>query len=218
MAAKKFKAVIFDFDGTLARTMEDNFRAWERAVAEYGLRIRPMDYYPWEGLSVYEVPAKLFGTYGREAPDPKELVKKKEAYYKESNTFSFYPGALEAIDALGRNGVKTAVVTAALYERLRHTVPAEILEKFDVLVTGEDTPRGKPSPEPYLKAVEKLGLAPEDCLAVENAPLGIESAKRAGLYCAAVCSTLDRSYLESADELYDSIEHFKNAVVEPLFS
>ncbi|MBI4549800.1 MAG: HAD-IA family hydrolase, partial [Candidatus Omnitrophica bacterium] len=184
-----------------------------------GLRIQPMDYYRWEGLSVYEVPEKLFGAYGKQTPsDPKALVQKKEAYYKQNHTFSFYPGALDMLDGLARNGIKTAVVTAALYERLKHTVSAEILNKFDAVVTGEDTRLGKPSPEPYLKALMKLQLAPEECLAVENAPLGIESAKKAGLYCAAVCSTLDRSYLGSADAIFDSLEHFKKSLVQPMLS
>jgi len=213
---RKFKAIVFDFDGTLAMTMEDNFRAWKRAVAEHGLKIKPMDYYPLEGLSVYEVPRKLFGAYGRETPNPRELVKTKEVYYKEAHSFAFYPGALVIIEVLRRNGMKTAVVTAALQERLRHTVPDGFLEKFDALVTGEDTRHGKPSPEPYLKAVEKLNLRPEDCLAVENAPLGIESAKKAGLYCAAVCSTLDRSYLTAADEIFASLEDFNNSVIQTM--
>ena len=104
----------------------------------------------------------------------------------------------------------------AVTAQWRRTVPDGFLEKFDALVTGEDTRHGKPSPEPYLKAVEKLNLRPEDCLAVENAPLGIESAKKAGLYCAAVCSTLDRSYLTAADEIFASLEDFNNSVIQTM--
>lgn len=186
--------------------MEDNFEAWRSALREYEIDLKPEDYYPLEGLSVYELPARLFGKYHKKPPSPKIVVEKKETYYLKNHHFSFYPGAEALIDFLASREIPLAIVTTALRVRLERTVPPRFLAQFRGVVTGEDTSEGKPSPAPYLKGAEKLGLPPEECLVVENAPLGIESAKRAGAYCVAVCNTLSREYLGQADEVVESLE------------
>jgi beta-phosphoglucomutase len=200
------KALIFDFDGTLARTMEDNFAAWRATLLEYGIDLKPEDYYPLEGLSVYELPGRLFGKYHQRPPAPKRVVEKKEAYYLKNHRFLLYPGAETLIDLFCSRQIPQAIVTTALRTRLVRSVPQGFLAKFHGVVTGEDTSEGKPSPAPYLKGAEKLGVKPEDCLVVENAPLGIESAKRAGAYCIGVCNTLGRQYLGQADEVVESLQ------------
>jgi len=186
--------------------MEDNFKAWRSALREYGIELKPEDYYPLEGLSVYELPERLFGKYHQKPPASKIVVEKKEAHYLKNHRFSFYPGAEALINLFHSRRVPLAIVTTALRKRLDHSVPQEFLAKFQGVVTGEDTLDGKPSPAPYLKGAERLGVKPEDCLVVENAPLGIESAKRSGAYCIAVCNTLGREYLGEADEIVASLQ------------
>ncbi len=200
----KAQAVLFDFDGVLAKTMEDNFMAWKSALSEYGIQIQPDDYYPLEGLKVTEVPARLFGRYNQEVLNPAEVVQKKEAYYLKHHRFELYPGVLELLRKLRARKVPMAVVTAALAKRLTTSCPPGFLESFDVLVTGDEGGEGKPSPVPYLRAAEKLKILPQDCLVIENAPLGVVSAKRAGAYCIALCTTMDKKYLLAADEIWNS--------------
>jgi len=205
----RLKAVIFDFDGTLARTMEDNFRAWESALGDYRIRIKPEDYYPLEGLSVYELPKRLFSLYQAESPEAQEVVKLKERYYLENHRFEFYPGVETLLKSLRAKKIPMAIVTAGLLDRLDRSVPAGFLRQFQVIVTGDQTKEGKPSPAPYLRGVEQFGLSASDCFAIENAPLGIQSAKGAGLYCIAVCSTLERHHLGEADEVVNRFEDLK---------
>jgi beta-phosphoglucomutase-like phosphatase (HAD superfamily) len=88
---------------------------------------------------------------------------------------------------------------------------------FDVIVSGEDVKNGKPDPEPYEKAIAKLGLSKDECLVVENAPLGIESAKNAGVFCVGVPTYLDKTKLHEADiivknhaELIDYLTGLRN--------
>lgn len=204
------KAVLFDFDGTLAVTMEDNFKAWQAAMSDYGLKIKPEDYYPLEGASVYEVAKKIFSQYGVKSSNPEEAVRKKELHYLENHRFRFYPGVEALIEALRSKHVPLALVTAGLRSRLDHSVPRGFLEKFDAVVTGDEAREGKPSPEPFLLAAEKLKVRPEDCVVVENAPLGIQSAKKAGMYCIALCTTLQNGHLKEADEIVSSFEDLKN--------
>lgn len=186
--------------------MEDNFKAWRAALREYGIDLKPEDYYPLEGLSVFELPERFSKKYQRKLPSAQTVVDQKEAHYLKNHRFSFYPGAEALVDLLGSHQIPLAIVTTALRARLNQTVPPSFLARFQGVVTGEDTSEGKPSPAPYLKGAEKLGVRAEDCLVVENAPLGIESAKRAGAYCIAVCNTLSRQYLRQADEVVESLK------------
>ena len=189
--------------------MEDNFKAWKAVVAEYGLDLKPEDYYPLEGLSVRELPKRFFEKYHVPVPDEKEVVRKKEKHYLENHRFSFYPGVEELIKTLRSKGIPIGLVTSGFLNRLTQTAPAGFLEQFDAVVTGDETKEGKPSPVPYLRGAQKLKVKAKECIAVENAPLGIQSAKRAGAYCIAVCSTVDKKYLREADEICDSLQDIK---------
>lgn len=205
------KAVLFDFDGVLAKTMEDNYNAWKAALRDYGVEIQPEDYYPVEGLKVHDVPAHLFGIYRKPLPDINEVVKKKENHYLQNHHFELYPGVLDLLGQLRMKKVLTAVVTAALKNRLLSSVPSGFLESFDAVVTGDELKEGKPSPAPYLLAASKLKLSPEECLVVENAPLGVTSAKKAGIYCIGLSTTMPAKYLKDADEVLPSFLDLKKS-------
>ena len=92
-----------------------------------------------------------------------------------------------------------AIVTACAQKTMQKSLDEEYRNLFDLIQTGDDVPRAKPNSDPNDLARRKLGLKPEECVVVENAPLGIESAKAAGIYCIAVETTLPRRYLEGAD-------------------
>ncbi len=163
-------------------------------------------------MKVHEVPAWLFGRYGREVPDVQEVVKKKENHYLKHHHFELYPGVLDLLRDLRMKKILTAVVTAALRNRLSGSVPVGFLESFDAVVTGDELKEGKPSPAPYLLAASKLNLTPaEECLVVENAPLGVESAKKAGIYCIALSTTMDPKYLHEADEILGSFQDLRKS-------
>ena len=139
-------------------------------------------------------------------------------YYLKNHHFELYPGVLELLEELRAKGILIAVVTAALGERLRRSCPEGFLERFDAVVTGNDLKEGKPSPAPYLCGAAKLGMSPDVCIVVENAPLGIESAKKAGSYCIALCTTLDHKYLAAADEVLNSFTDLRRSnVIRKIF-
>ena len=210
---RTFRGILFDFDGTLARTMEDNLEAWRAVIRSYGVELKPDDYYPFEGLPMQEIAARFFRMNNLPAPDVVELVKLKDEWYLKNHRFSFYHGVGELLDALAKRKVRMGIVTAGLRNRLEKSVPCDFLENFAAVVTSDMKLRGKPHPDPYLRGASELGVGAEECIVVENAPLGIQAAKSAKCYCVAVCSTLDRRYLAHADEVVDRFEDLKNLPV-----
>lgn len=204
---KDFMAVLFDFDGVLVDSMEDNFLAWKRAFKEYGVCIEKEDYFPLEGMKLIEIAKTIGNKFDIGEKWYEKIVKLKNKYYLENHSFSFYQGVIELVDSLKEKGTLLAIISASPREKLNKTVPEEFLKKFDTIVSGDDLAKGKPFPDPYLKAIEDLSLSPKNCVVVENSPLGIKSAKTAGIYCIAISSTLNESYLQEADEI---ISEFKD--------
>jgi len=213
MKIKNFKAILFDFDGTLADTMQDLFLAWKRAFEDFEIEIKKEDYFPLEGMKLSEIAKTISKKYNLSA-DSLKILELKERYYLEKYSFSLYPGVLNLISSLKNREVKIAIVSASPLEKLVKTAPEEFLFKFDVIISGNDTREGKPSPEPYLMAMKKLNVLPKECIVVENAPLGIKSAKTAGAYCIAVTTTLGKEFLQEADKIIPEIRDLEKNLFE----
>jgi beta-phosphoglucomutase len=201
----QYKAILFDFDGVLGKTMEDNYTAWAHSFVPYGVKIKREEYFLLEGAPPKKV-AEIFlkkNHLGLESVG--DIVRFKENYYLENRSFSLYDGVQELIENLKTNGLQLALVTGASYQRLMGTDITSFLNQFDVLITGDQVSQGKPNPEPYLLGAKKLNVTASECLVIENAPMGIKSAKEAGMYCVAICSTLDKEHLAQADAILDTI-------------
>ena len=97
---------------------------------------------------------------------------------------------------------------------MEHSLGPDQRACFDFILTGDEIERAKPDPEPYLTAARRIGLEPGECIVIENAPLGIEAAKAAGMQCIAVESTLKRDHLGSADYIFKDIGEL---IDSPLF-
>lgn len=206
MPIEKFEAVLFDFDGVLAETMEDHFVAWQKALADFGAPLDRADYFPLEGLALTELARMFCQKNNINAGRVPQIVRKKEQYYLKSYRFKLYPHASEFVDCLKTKGLPLGIVSAGLHNRLLESVPEEFLKKFSAVITGDKTARGKPFPDPYLKGAEELKVDINNCLVIENAPLGIKSAKKAGAYCIAITSTLRENLLREADKIVSTIK------------
>lgn len=198
------KAVLFDMDGVLFDSMPNHAYAWSHAMTQFGLEMTAYEAYLHEGRTgsgtidiltqrywgrnateeeierIYAAKAELFNTL----PEPKPM-----------------PGALEALTAARELGCKIVLVTGSaqtsLLERLEEHYPGFFCE--ELMVTGFDVKFGKPHPEPYLMGLQKAGVKAEDAIVVENAPLGVESAKGAGIFTiAANTGPLEDSILKDA--------------------
>lgn len=180
-AIMKYKNVIFDFDGVLGKTMEDNYTAWAYAFESTGISIGRLEYFLLEGMNPRKVAETILTRNGGNVAMASLLVLLKEKYYREHNAFVFYPHAQEIVMIL-RGKYRLSLATGAGSKRLAETISRKFLSSFDVIITGDDVLNPKPDPEPYMTVMARLDAAPAECVVIENAPLGI-SAARNGLHC-----------------------------------
>jgi len=202
------QAVIFDMDGVIVDSMPYHFIAWYEALRPYGIRVSCFDVFAKEGER-WEKSLKDFLKRAAIAPTPKILktifIQRQKIFRRYFKCFIF-KGAAAFLRCLKNRGYSLGLVTGTPMVELNRILPINIKGLFDVIVAGDSVKKGKPHPEPYLKAAAALGFGPRQCLVVENAPFGIESAKRAGMSCVAVTTSLPKEYLKQADVIVDRLE------------
>ena len=200
-------AVLFDLDGVLIDSMPHHVKAWKEEFAAWGMDVNPLIFRLREGEkagATLDFAAKEYGL--RLTPEQQtKFVESKRRRYRKNAPNCLVDGAVEILKSLRSHGIKTAMVTGSIRRNLNHAVPEEERNLFDAIITSDLCTHGKPHPEPYLLAAEKLNISPGHCLAVENAPLGIQSAKAAGIFTMAITTTLPSKYLKEADRIIDDL-------------
>jgi HAD superfamily hydrolase (TIGR01509 family) len=181
-----FAAVIFDMDGVLVDGEPLHFRAVNELLANEGKAISLDEYKPYMGTkSGWSEMIEDFGLAGsRESYSAvyRELVL---AHYRAESVA--LPGASELVRGLEETGMPIAVCSSSILPWVEACLSRiGLLDAFPTIVTGSDVDKGKPAPDIYLLAAARLGIAPQTCLAFEDAPAGIASAKAAGMTCWAV--------------------------------
>ena len=201
------KAVLFDYDGVLADTMQDMYAAWSFALNVYKkVKVSKTFFFLLEGMPAQKMSEKLIKEYNIDKGVINDIIKQKDDYYSKNNKFKINDKTIRIVNYLKQRGVFTAIVSGAPRRRIYKMISPSILSKFHTVVTSDDVRRGKPEPEPFLKAVKKLKVRKQDTIVIENAPLGVESAKKAGIYCIAVESTLQKKYLLKADKIFKDFD------------
>ena len=113
---------------------------------------------------------------------------------------------MDIIELVKSRKLKTGLVTGSLRRSVDYMLKDDLLSYFDIVVAVDEIVDGKPHPEPYLKAMDKLESNSDEVLVIENAPLGITSAKKAGADCFAIETTLESRYLKDADRIFKNHE------------
>jgi beta-phosphoglucomutase len=212
-----FQAVLFDLDGVIIDTLHYHYLAWKHMFEKRGGVVTEKTVLLHEGRNSREVLPILMQEAGVNIPEAEhgQFIEEKRSYYRSIVQVQQYPHAFGVIDELRGRGFKVALVTACALKNMQHSLNSEHQAHFDFIITGDEVPRAKPFPDPYLTAARQLGVEPNNCLVVENAPLGIEAARNAGMYCIAIETTLGREYLTLADCILNNISELP-AVVEQL--
>jgi beta-phosphoglucomutase family hydrolase len=183
-----FRAYLFDCDGTIADSMPLHYEAWKKALAEYGCTYEEDLFYAWGGKPVRKIIADLNEMQGLNMPVDALAERKENFYHAQLHELKGIPDVLEHIEAQhGR--IPFAVVSGSRRASVVGSLTAlGLMDKFDVLVCAEDYKHGKPAPDGFLMAAEKLGVRPEHCLVFEDTELGIQAANAAGMQAVLVAT------------------------------
>src|SRR5215207_8291484 len=179
------RAFIFDLDGVITDTAEYHFRGWKRLADEGGLSFTREDNEHLRGIPRRE--SLMLILKDRVYPEEKiqEMMERKNGYYlefiKEVSPRHLLPGAKELLEEIRAAGLKNALGSAS-----KNAI--EVLDRlgirslFDAIADGYSVERQKPAPDLFLHAAGQLGLAPDDCVVVEDAAAGIEAANAGGFH------------------------------------
>ena len=200
----RIRGVLFDMDGLVLDTEKLFCRFWAEAGQFYGF---PMTFEHGMGMRALgreQAEAKLKSFLGPDADYTairSKRIELMDAYIAEHGV-DLKPGIRELLDYLHANGVKCAITSSSPLERIQKYLSFHGLDtQFDDLCSGHDVPNGKPAPDIYLHGAASLGLKPEECLALEDAPSGIESAFRAGCH-PVIIPDLDQPSEETLSHCY----------------
>jgi len=207
------QGAIFDCDGLLADTETPDFEAWRAIYTEHGLSLDSVEWAKNIGVSKghdatdWHVPlaAKVGAGYDRQA-----IRARRRAHYQAAiDALTPLPGVLALLDAFDNENIPCAVASNS--ERVwvaRVLAITGLAARFQAIATAEEVPQGKPAPDVYLLAAERLGVPPENCVAFEDSPRGLAAAHAAGMLTVAVPTALTR-HLDygQAHHLVESLEH-----------
>lgn len=176
------QAVLWDMDGTLIDSEEYWMSTEQALAAKYQADWDHSDGMNMVGLSLQESSEIIRRQMGIEDQTGEEIIQwmTDRVLNELRNRIPWRPGARELLLALREAKVKTALVTMSYRRMALEVVDAIGFDAFDVVVAGDDVSQGKPHPEPYLKAAELLGVAPSECVAIEDSLNGLASAEAAG--------------------------------------
>jgi len=187
----ELKAVFFDMDGVLFDSMKYHASSWHKAMNDIGINFTEYEGYMNEGRTGHStINGAFMREYGREATEEEKqtIYRLKSSYFEACGKSPVMPFASELLQKVKHDDLGIFLVTGSgqlsLLDGLQEHFP-DIFVK-ERMVTAYDVTHGKPHPEPYLQALKKSGLKPNQVMVIENAPLGVESAKAAGLFVIAV--------------------------------
>ena len=211
------KGVIFDLDGVIVSTDECHFQGWKRLADEEGIEFTREDNMRLRGVSRMQslefLLEKATRTYTDE--EKQEMAARKNSYYRELlqdiTPDDILPGAMEIMEELKKRGIKVAVGSSSKNTpRILQRIDLE--NYFDAVSDGNDIKRGKPDPEVFLIAAERLSLSPKVCLVVEDAKAGIEAALAGNMKAMGVGAAQDdeRAHLQAKDMASVTVDQMLN--------
>jgi HAD superfamily hydrolase (TIGR01509 family) len=196
------RAIIFDMDGVVLASPPMHLVTWQQTLAPLGIELTAEDLFPLEGtpteLTAQRLTERFLGQACSEE-EARRLAARKRALFRDIFNPSLVPGVGPLLHDLRGRGYRLGLVTGSARSVVDESLaPTGVAGLFDAIVAGDQVARGKPDPEPYRTAASLLGLPADQCLVVENAPLGIRSARGAGMACVALETTLEAGLLSAA--------------------
>lgn len=213
------RGVIFDMDGVLADSYQAHFESWRTMTRGHGMDITEEQFAATFGRTTREIIRQLWG----EDVSDEEIARwdaEKEQAYRDILMAAFpeMDGASELLTALHQARFAIAIGSSGPAENVEVVVKClRGAEHVTATVNGLDVSHGKPHPEVFLLAAKKLGVEPSGCAVIEDAPAGVEAARRAGMAAIALTGTAPREKLAGRAHLViDSLRELSPEVIGKL--
>ena len=214
------RAVIWDMDGVITDTAPLHYRAWQEMARRRGRGFSTEDFRHTFGLRNENIIAFLFGE-GLSAEEVQRLAMEKEECFRSvaQGDFRVFPGVQGLLEGLRAEGYRMAIASSAPPENI-----ALIVERlgighfFQAVVSDRDVTAGKPDPQVFTIAAQRLGVPATRAVVIEDAVSGVAAARAAGMRCIAVTTTNPRESLAQADLVVDSLEQVSVDTVESLLA
>jgi beta-phosphoglucomutase family hydrolase len=202
------KAVIFDWDGVVIDSSAQHERSWEILAKEISKPLPDGHFLLGFGKKNALIIPEILGW----TTDPAAITglsNRKEEIYRElvqASGVHVLPGARELLTALREAGIPRSIGSSTPRCNLDAILPVTgLADLFDAIACGDDVTQGKPAPDIFLLAAQKLHMQPSDCLVIEDAHVGLEAARRAGMATLAVATTNPLADLQYADAAVESL-------------
>jgi HAD superfamily hydrolase (TIGR01509 family) len=175
-------AIIFDLDGVLVDSMPTHVRAWQEAFENVaGIKVSERDIYLLEGMRGLELIDKIFDQKGGDRSAAKKVNEEKNRIFRAIRSSRPFDGVSELLDSIS---CPKALVSGSARQDVEAILKESFASnKFDVTITADDVNAGKPDPTAFLEAASRIGSSPQNTSVVENAPLGVIAANKAGMEC-----------------------------------
>ena len=219
------QAVIFDFDGVITDTEVLHHRTFNKVLSQYGINITATDYYQhYLGLSDFDL-FRLFIDEGKldiSSEQIDTLIKQKNQLFEEliKDDGEIIEGVRDLLQLLSQNNILMAICSGALLAEINLILEnAELLHFFEVIVSAEQVRKGKPDPQGFLLALERLNAKSENpitadqCVVIEDSHWGIEAGKSAKMHTIAITNSYDAEQLSMAEKV---IEHLSQLTMDDL--
>ena len=211
-------AAIFDLDGVIVNTVPLHFKAWQRMFKEYGKDFSFEDYkQKVDGIPRIDGARAILRDLDRDGLQ--RAGDKKQGYFLEylyKEDIPVYAGTVSLIKDFKKEGLKVAVISSS-----KNCLPilkkTNLADLFNVIITGNDITKGKPDPQAFFMAADKMSAGPEGCVVFEDAVLGVEAAKRAGMRCVGIDRYGKPERLNKADLVVSDLGEIDAGKVKALF-
>lgn len=210
-------AVLWDMDGVLVDTTDLHYRSWTVVLKDYDLDYSYEIFLRTFGMTNPAIIRTLFENPAQELVD--SLGEAKERAFRQNipGNVSLLPGVKGWLERFYAWGYPQAIVSSAPMENIQTLIDETgIREDFQALVSALEMP-SKPNPAVFLEAARLLGVPPANCLVIEDAPAGVEGARRAGMQCIAVATTQEVAALQGATLVVERLDQLTPQQVKHLF-
>ncbi|MBA7472508.1 Beta-phosphoglucomutase [subsurface metagenome] len=202
------KAVIWDMDGVIADTAQYHHKGWQIVFRKRGANYTKEDFRHNTGKRSDTIIKSVLGEKIAQG-EIMAIIREKDETFRQlmGQNIRPFPGVLKLITSLKEHGFKIAIASSAPMDNIQLiTQSLKIRNRFDAIISGWEVTKGKPDPQTFLLAAEKLGVEAEDCIVIEDAISGVTASRRAGMRCIAVTNTTSREELREADLIIDTLE------------